>query len=341
MTGLGGDATPPKIPEAFIASTVAREGPAGAAWLTALPGRIRELCRRWGLAVDGPLLHGYVAVVLPVRRRNVPLMLKVSWIDRSSEHEILALRAWAGRGAVRLVDADEVAGAMLLERLEAEHSLARAPLAEAVPVAGGLLRRLAIPAPGGLRRVSDELEEIRGGLEARWQAVGRPFSRALLERAGDVPSPRGDAAPLLLVNQDLHYGNVLRGDREPWLVIDPKPLAGDPEFGVAPLLWNRLDRSTAAADVRGRLEALVDTAGLDPERAHRWSLLRVVDYWLWALEEGFTEDPERCRWLVGALGGSAGPRAPQGRGAGGGRIAADIDDGHRGGGCPGERGDLA
>ncbi len=300
----------PEVPGAFAASTVAREGRAGEAWIAALPERILELCRRWELVPDGSLLHGYVAVVLPVRRRDVPLMLKVSWIDRSSEHEILALRAWAGRGAVRLMEADEADGAMLLERLDPGHSLERAPLDEAVAVAGELLRRLAVPAPRALRPVADELDRIGAELEARWEATGHPFGRALLESARDVPPPRGDAAPLLLVNQDLHYGNVLRGDREPWLVMDPKPLAGDPEFGVAPLLWNRLEPSTSQADLRARLDALVEIAGLDRLRAHRWGLLRVVDYWLWAVEEGLTEDPARCRRLVEALEGNAGSRGP-------------------------------
>src|SRR5690606_39320812 len=31
-----------------------------------------------------------------------------------------------------------------------------------------------------------------------------------------------------LLHWDLHYANVLAGEREPWLAIDPKPLAGDP-----------------------------------------------------------------------------------------------------------------
>ena len=44
-----------------------------------------------------------------------------------------------------------------------------------------------------------------------------------------------------LIHGDLHYENVLAGDREPWLVIDPKPTSGDPHYEVAPLLWNRWD----------------------------------------------------------------------------------------------------
>jgi len=41
--------------------------------------------------------------------------------------------------------------------------------------------------------------------------------------------PRTASLKLLLAT-DLHAGNVLRSEREPWLVIDPKPFVGDPAY---------------------------------------------------------------------------------------------------------------
>jgi streptomycin 6-kinase len=99
----------------------------------------------------------------------------------------------------------------------------------------------------------------------------------------------------LLVNQDLHYENVLAGEREDWLVIDPKPLRGDPEFAIAPLLWNRFESGP------GRFEQVVREAGLDRGLALDWTLFRVLEYWLWALDLGFTEDSGRCRALAEEL----------------------------------------
>jgi streptomycin 6-kinase len=95
------------------------------------------------------------------------------------------------------------------------------------------------------------------------QAVG--YCRELAERAGDH-----------LVNEDLHYDNVLRGEREPWLVIDPKPIAGDREFGLIPLLWNRFDDVESV----GGLSAVTEAAGLDLSLARRWTFVRAVDTWL-------------------------------------------------------------
>jgi streptomycin 6-kinase len=42
-----------------------------------------------------------------------------------------------------------------------------------------------------------------------------------------VELPRNTTREFLLAT-DLHAGNALRAEREPWLVIDPKPFLGDP-----------------------------------------------------------------------------------------------------------------
>lgn len=102
----------------------------------------------------------------------------------------------------------------------------------------------------------------------------------------------------LVVNSDLHYGSVLRGEREPWLVIDPKIIAGDVEYGIAQLLWNRFSELRTSADFERRLAMLAAAGSLDTSRARQWALVRVVDYWLWAISLGLTEDRKKCRLLV-------------------------------------------
>jgi streptomycin 6-kinase len=81
-----------------------------------------------------------------------------------------------------------------------------------------------------------------------------------------------------LVHTNLHYGNVLAADREPWLAIAPRPINGDPHFEVAPMLWNRWDelRGHIRGGVQRRFYALVDAAELDEDRARAWVVVRVV-----------------------------------------------------------------
>ena len=49
------------------------------------------------------------------------------------------------------------------------------------------------------------------------------------------------------------------------------------------------------------LAALVDSAGLDTDRTRLWVIVRCVDYWLWGLEHGLTQDPKRCQRILQAL----------------------------------------
>ena len=71
---------------------------------------------------------------------------------------------------------------------------------------------------------------------SKWEQAGRPFEPELVDRAlgllGELAPTQG---PSVLLHQDLHSDNVLAAQREPWLAIDPKPLAGEVEFAVAPL----------------------------------------------------------------------------------------------------------
>jgi streptomycin 6-kinase len=286
------------IPEVFSSATIEREGADGLNWLEALPDLIEHLCETWDLEVDGPTMHGYVGVVIPVSRGGTPYVLKISWIDEWSRHEALALSTWAGRGAVRLIDAEPSSGAMLLERLDHRHSLEGLPVDEATRIAGKLLRRLAVPAPTEIRAVSAEGARMRRRLPELWEHTGKPFEEPLLDEALGILDEHGDCRPDTIVNQDLHFENILAGEREPWLVIDPKVLAGDLEFGAAPLLWNRFSEMRGPDDLRQRLAILADAAELEPLLARDWSHVRILEYWLWAIGVGLTDDPKKCRTLV-------------------------------------------
>jgi streptomycin 6-kinase len=131
-----------------------------------------------------------------------------------------------------------------------------------------------------------------------WRATGRPFPERHLDAAVEVATAIARRAGGLLANRDMHYQNVLAGEREPWLVIDPKVMRGDAEFGLAPLLWRRLEEAGGPVGLQRRIDALVDEAGLDAELARGWTLLRAVDYQLWGLNLGLTEDPALCATVI-------------------------------------------
>lgn len=278
------------VPESFA------DGFEDAEWLARLPALAESVLTNWNLTVDGEPMHGACALVLPVRRATgEPAVLKLAWPHDEAEHEALALSIWDGAGAVRLLAHDPAEWALLLERLDPTTTLESESLPEALAVVAGMIRRLGRPAPPGVRSMRD--------VAARWV---RELPAENDGRDGTVPAELVDQAVAYcrelapntgnhLVNEDLHFQNVLRGEREPWLVIDPKPIAGDREFGLIPLLWNRFDAATPA----GRLAAVVDMAGLDHTLARRWTFVRAIDNWLYAGEENWLG--ARCARIAAAL----------------------------------------
>jgi streptomycin 6-kinase len=286
------------VPEAFAAGTVARRGELGRRWLERLPGLVAALCADWGLTVDGPPAHGGIGLVVPTRRGDELSVLKVSLGDDSTAHEALALSAWRGRGAALLLAHDPARDALLLERLDGSRSLADVALDEALTVAAGLIRRLAVPAPPGLPGQPDVAAQLAVDLPERWERQGRPVPRPVVEAAAAAALALGPTDQAVIVNRDLHYRNVLAGRREPWLAIDPKGIAGEPALGLAQLLWTRLDEMGGRAGMRRVFDRLVAEVGVDPARARGWALVWRLDYWLWGLSVGLTEDPPRCAAIV-------------------------------------------
>lgn len=284
------------LPPGF--SAYAARGPEWVGFLDRLPGLVRDLLGEWQLTADGSAMHGYCALVLPVRTAGGrPAVLKVSWPHWEAEHEHLALQHWHGDGAVRLLRADPHRFALLLERLHPE-DLGDLWDLEACEVVGGLYRRLHVPAPPQLVTLSS--------CAARWsdELAGlprdAPVPRRLVEQAVSLGRAfvADEATDGRLVHTDLHYANVLAGDREPWLAIDPKPLSGDPHYEVAPMLWNRWDELLGASrsvreGVRLRFHTLVDVAGLDEQRARDWVVFRMLCNALWRLQ-----DPPAVRRVV-------------------------------------------
>ncbi len=254
-------------------------------WLRGLPAQVDALLRDWDLTLDGPASHGQCALVLPVRTdAGVPAALKVTWPHTEARHEHLALQHWHGNGAVSLLRADPRRFALLLERARTT-ALTTLDDVEACAVVGGLYERLHVPAPPQLDRLSDAARDWADRLEALPRSA--PVPRRLVDQAASLARALASDADGTLVHADLHDANVLAADREPWLVIDPKPMSGEPAFEVAPLLWNRWDEVVGSGDVRGRvryrLATVIDVAGLDPDRARDWVVVREMVQALWTI----------------------------------------------------------
>ncbi|WP_431041060.1 aminoglycoside phosphotransferase family protein [Streptomyces sp. P1-3] len=285
---------PVDVPDAFAAS-YSRNNASGRAWIAALPGLAADFLDRWTLRPDGPAGHGMASLVLPVTRADgTPAVLKLQQVTQDNAGAALGLREWGGNGVVRLLDHDPDTGTMLLERLDATRPLSSvADDSAAMQILAELMARLvAVPAPRGLRHLADIAAAMLDQVPRAVPALRDPAERRLLRTcAAAVAELTGEPGDRLL-HWDLHYDNVLAGQREPWLAIDPEPLAGDPGFELLPTLDNRWEAVVATGDVPRavlrRFDLLTEVIGLDRQRAIGWTLGRALQNALWDIEDGKT-----------------------------------------------------
>ena len=245
-----------------------RATPEGKEWLQALPRLVGECARMWSLRLGDPFPGSNMSLVLPGETDDgARVVLKLAFPgDDGGEAEALAF--WAGGGAVRLLDRDAKRGALLLEACVGT-DLSALGEDEALAVAAGLLRRLWRPAPGGhaFRTLAAQLEP--------W-AVSLPAGECLADQAlAAVRELLPTQADQALLHGDFHSANMLAASREPWLVIDPAPLVGEPAFDAASLLRDRGWPLTARS-LRRRLDVLTAELGLDRERVRRWGIVQAL-----------------------------------------------------------------
>lgn len=268
-----------------LARAAAKEGRDG--WLAELPALVARVAADWRIEVGDPFLPGgATAWVAPARDdAGNELVLKICWTHPEAVHEADGLRAWGGAGAIRLARANELAEAtvLLLERCRPGTQLRALPPEEHDLVIAGLLRRLWMEPPPGYRfrplsdmcdywanRYEERSPSERGCLEA-------PLAKEGIRLLRKLPRSGGKA---LLLHTDLHAGNVLAAEREPWLAIDPKPYLGDPAYDVTQHIFNGVFVEGAdAGALAARMARLLD---LDLDQILRWLFARAVEaspYW--------------------------------------------------------------
>jgi streptomycin 6-kinase len=245
---------------------------------------------QWALRTGEPYMPGVVGHVLPAELADgTPAVLKLCWPHREAEQEAEALERWDGDGAVRLYARDDERHALLLERCEPGTFLSDE--ADALGVLIDLLPRL-WKSGEGFRPLEEEADfwlehDLSEVPDARLRDAAAHYLRELAPTQGEH----------VLLHQDLHGENVLAAEREPWLAIDPKPLAGEREFAVAPIVRS-FELGHSKRDALYRLDRLTAELGLDRERARGWTIAQTV---AWSGGSDYIATHlETVRWLLEA-----------------------------------------
>ena len=212
----------------------ARSGHTSGNGSSALPRLAAECAAAWDLELEEPY-DTPRSLVVPaggaVLKLNAPSHFE-------ADHEADALACWDGQGAVRLLARDDERRALLLERCVPGHACSprRAPTrSRSWP---GSWSDCPAPAPTAhpFRLARGRGRALDGGGAATLGATAAGRSSARSSRPRSTCSAASTAVRAGSSTRDLHAWNVLRAEREPWLVIDPKPLVGEREIdGVGPL----------------------------------------------------------------------------------------------------------
>jgi streptomycin 6-kinase len=254
-----------------------RKTPERAAWLKRLPDVLGSLEGRWALTLGVPFGGEEVSCswVAPAARGDgTSAVLKIGMPHMEGEHEFHSLRFWNGDPTVRLLEADEELGAMLIERCIPGTPLRALPESDQDVAIARLLRRLwrSPSSPHPFRSLSTLMEFWSDATLAdasKWPDAGlvREGLRLFEQLARTAP-------PAMLLATDLHAGNVLQADREPWLVIDPKPFVGGPAYDATQHLFNCVAR--LRADPNGTISNFAALLGVDKERVRLWTFARAA-----------------------------------------------------------------
>jgi streptomycin 6-kinase len=266
-------------------------------WLERVPELVAECVEEWQLELGEPYEAGAAGyAVRAALTDGTPTVLKLIYPHREAEHEADALELLAGNGAVRLLARDDARSAMLLERCEPGTALAENGGEKALDVLVELLPRQWVRAGEPFHTLAEEAAWWIDDLPEQWEQSGRAIERRLVDTAVDALGLLSESqGEQVLLNQDLHGDNVLAAEREPWLVIDPKPLLGEREFAVAPIVRS-FELGSSKADVLYRLDRLTSELGLDRERARGWTIGQTM---AWAFDSDYSDTHlETVRWLL-------------------------------------------
>jgi streptomycin 6-kinase len=248
----------------------------------------------WRLTADGEATLTATGVVQFVRRGAEPLVLKLIAHDDETDQP-LALAAWSGCGAVRLVEHD--GRVMLMERAVPGRPLRDLVLAgrddEATGVICDVIERLGRAPACDLARFRTVEDWGLGFARVRTPALASGVEAELIDRAAslyrDLCASQG---PRRLLHGDLQHYNILEDERRGWLAVDPKAVVGEAAYETGAALRNPIEAPELFADpaiIVRRASLMSERLGLDRDRLIAWCFAQAVLSALWAIEDG--EDP--------------------------------------------------
>lgn len=238
--------------------------------------------KQWQLTLDGEAFVSLNGVLLPVRQRGLPAMLKISQEPEEQAGSLL-MAWWDGDGAAPVLAHDREA--LLMERAQGSTSLTQMASSgqddEATRILCAVANRLHTPRA----KPSPALVPLAHRFEALWNTAtmhGGIFEQCAKTARELLDTPRD----VTVLHGDIHHGNVLDFGPNGWLAIDPKGLYGERGFDYANIFCNPDgERALAAGCFSRRVEIVAHACAIDRRRLLQWILAWTGLSASWLLED--------------------------------------------------------
>jgi streptomycin 6-kinase len=243
---------------------------------------------RWGLIPDGEPITTNSSRLLPVKRGDMPAMLKIA-VEAEERRGAALMVWWNGEGAARVMAHED--NAILMERASGEPSLVEMARNGRDDQASRTICAVAaiLHAPRDCPPPSTLVPLARWfkALEPAASKYAGVFSRAFETARKLLAEPR----EVVVLHGDIHHCNILDAGARGWLAIDPKGLVGERGFDFANIFCNPdLETATAPGRLARQASVVAEAAGLDRGRLLKWILAYAGLSAAWTLGDG--EHPE-------------------------------------------------
>ena len=228
----------------------------GQQWVEEYPSLMADCVSRWGLTLLGTASAGLPINVIHYAktREGQPVVLKVGFPHPEQKTELLTLRCYGGRYAVRVVDWDEKSGALLMERIcpgknlrEHDFRAKRNELTRS-QIGSELIDKLPRPAKAIEGLPTWDAWLSRAFDQCRDEKNDNDEFLCLIDLAESLYLEIKMMHPeTFLLHGDLHHENMLHDEVAGWIAIDPKGVIGPKIMECGRFIQNFIEDEIANA----------------------------------------------------------------------------------------------
>ena len=264
-------------------------GNIGDAWLAALPDFLKEIENVHNIKIENPfqnLTYHYAAIA--IQSDGSECVFKCGVPNEALVNEIRALQYFDGNGAVKLLDADENKGWLLLERCSPGVSLSQLKDDRATLIAIQTMQSLWRACDDDhwkFRHIKNRLQGLQRAKQLN-SSIPKKLIHDAIFMSDELLSSLGE---VVLLHGDLHHDNILSASRQPFLVIDPNGIVGEREYEIGALMRNPYSTIETDTNLKKcfdrRLSIITELTRFNRERLLMWTFVQAVLAAWWHVED--------------------------------------------------------